>query len=225
MDGELGEVLQMTTFALIHGGGDVGWYWHLVERELRAGGHESVAPDLPCNDDSAGLSEYADTVVEAIGARDDVVVVAQSFGGFTAPLVADRIPARALVLVAGMIPAPGERPDDWPANTRFDQVMRENPQEDLSYHDVPRALADQARGKARAQSATPGHSPWPLAAWPVVPTRFVLCSVDRFFPTDFMCRVVARRLGIAPDEIASGHCPALSQPKELADMLVGYATL
>src|SRR6266545_6904236 len=78
MDGELGEVLQMTTFALIHGGGDVGWYWHLVERELRAGGHESVAPDLPCNDDSAGLSEYADTVVEAIGARDDVVVVAQS---------------------------------------------------------------------------------------------------------------------------------------------------
>ncbi len=171
----------MTTFALIHGGGDVGWYWHLVERELRAGGHESVAPDLPCNDDSAGLSEYADTVVEAIGARDDVVVVAQSFGGFTAPLVADRIPARALVLVAGMIPAPGERPDDWPANTRFDQVMRENPQEDLSYHDVPRALADQARGKARAQSATPGHSPWPLAAWPVVPTRFVLCSVDRFF--------------------------------------------
>jgi Alpha/beta hydrolase family len=225
MDGELGEVLQMTTFALIHGGGDVGWYWHLVERELRTGGHESVAPDLPCNDDSAGLSEYADTVVEAIGARDDVVVVAQSFGGFTAPLVADRIPARALVLVAGMIPAPGERPDDWPANTRFDQVMRENPQEDLFYHDVPRALADQARGKARAQSATPGHSPWPLAAWPDVPTRFVLCSEDRFFPPDFMRRVVARRLGIAPDEIASGHCPALSQPKELADMLVGYATL
>lgn len=44
-------------------------------------------------------------MVEAIGARDDVVVVAQSLGGFTAPLVADRIPARALVLVAGMIPA------------------------------------------------------------------------------------------------------------------------
>jgi pimeloyl-ACP methyl ester carboxylesterase len=125
-----------------------------------------------------------------------------------------------------MIPAPGERPDDWPANTGFDQVMRKNPQEDLFfYHDVPRALADQARGKARAQSATPGHSPWPLAAWPDVPTRFVLCIEDRFFPPDFMRRVVARRLGIAPDEIASGHCPALSQPKELADMLVGYATL
>jgi hypothetical protein len=24
----------MATFALIHGAGDVGWYWHLVEAEL-----------------------------------------------------------------------------------------------------------------------------------------------------------------------------------------------
>jgi hypothetical protein len=31
-----------------------------------------------------------------------VVVVAQSFGGFTAPLVADQIPLCALVLVAGV---------------------------------------------------------------------------------------------------------------------------
>jgi hypothetical protein len=29
-------------------------------------------------------------------------------------------------------------------------------------------------------------------------------------------------LVIAPDEIASGHCPALSRPGELAAMLVGY---
>ena len=57
----------MATFALIHGGGDVGWYWHLVEAELRERGHEVVAPDLPCDDDSADLRDYADTVVNAIG--------------------------------------------------------------------------------------------------------------------------------------------------------------
>ncbi len=194
-----------------------------MEQELRQRGYESVAPNLPCDDDSAGLPEYADTMVEAIGDRGDVVVVAQSFGGFTAPLVADRIPVDTLVLVAGMIPAPGEPPDDWVANTGFDQVMREYEQGDLFYHDVPPALAEQARGKTRAQSATPGHSPWPLDAWPDVPTKFVLCTADRFFPPEFMHRVVADRLGITPDEIASGHCAALSRPKELADMLVGYA--
>jgi pimeloyl-ACP methyl ester carboxylesterase len=104
----------MATYALIHGGGDVGWYWHLVERELRQRGHEVVAPDLPCDDDSAGLGEYADAVVHAIGDRRDLVVVGQSYGGFTAPLVADRLPVDLLVLVAGtpssssttMCPAP-----------------------------------------------------------------------------------------------------------------------
>src|SRR2546430_5680059 len=101
------------TYVLIHGAGDVGWYWHLVEAELRARGHDTVAPDLPCEDDSAGLTEYTDTVVEAIGDRSDLVVVGQSFGAFVVPLVADRLPTRALVLVAGMIPAPGERPEDW----------------------------------------------------------------------------------------------------------------
>jgi hypothetical protein len=34
----------MATFVLIHGAGDVGWYWHLLEAELRARGHDTVAP-------------------------------------------------------------------------------------------------------------------------------------------------------------------------------------
>jgi pimeloyl-ACP methyl ester carboxylesterase len=42
----------MATFVLIHGGGDVGWYWHLVEPELRQRGHDVVTPDLPCDDGS-----------------------------------------------------------------------------------------------------------------------------------------------------------------------------
>ena len=66
-------------------------------------------------------------------------------------------------------------------------------------------------------------SPWPLDAWPNVPTKFVLCTEDRFFPPDFFRRLVAERLSITPDEIASGHCPALSHPRELAEILEGYA--
>ena len=219
--------MTVVTFVLIHGGGDVGWYWHLVERELRQRGHDTLAPDLPCDDDSAGLAEYADTVIEAIGDRRGLVVAAQSFGGFTAPLVAARVPVEVLVLVAGMIPAPGEVPEDWPAHTGFDEVMRQQAQryagQDLIYHDVPSALAEQARRRSRGQSDTPGHAPWPLKAWPSVPTRFVLCTEDRFFPPAFMRQVVADRLGVVPDELAAGHAVALSRPKELADLLASYA--
>ncbi len=74
----------------------------------------------------------------------------------------------------------------------------------------------------RAQSDTPGRSPWPLSAWPLIPTRFVLCTEDRFFPAGFMLPVAAERLGIVPDEIAAGHRVALSRPRELASVLAGY---
>jgi hypothetical protein len=115
----------MSTFVLIHGAGDAGWYWHLVEAELRARGHGVVAPDLPGDDESLELNDYADAVVAAVGDRRDLIVVAQSFGGFTAPLVAVRLPVDALVFVAGMVPSPGEAPRDWWERTGYRQTVQE----------------------------------------------------------------------------------------------------
>jgi thioesterase domain-containing protein len=220
----------MSTFVLIHGAGDGGWYWHLVEAELRRRGHDTVAPDLP-DDDSAGLTEYADAVVESVGDRSGLVVVGQSFGAFTAPLAADRLSADALVLVSGMIPSPGEAPEDWWANTGYEEAVREQAARDGGttgnedpyvsfYHDVPRPLAEAALRRERNHpSAAAMRSPWPLPTWPDLPTRFVLGTQDRFFPAGFMRRLVADRLHIIPDEIDSGHCPALSRPAELSDLL------
>ena len=224
----------MATFVLIHGGGDVGWYWHLVERVLRQRGHDVVAPDLPCDDDTATLLDYADAVVEAVGERRDLVVVGQSYGGFTAPLVAARLPVEVVVFVAGMVPAPGEKPADWWDNTGYRQAVEEQARRDggltgsddpfvCFYHDVPRALAEEALRRDRSESDAAYNSPWPLDALPAVPTRFVLCTEDRFFPPAFMRRVVSDRLVMTADEIRAGHCVALSRPKELADLLVGYA--
>jgi pimeloyl-ACP methyl ester carboxylesterase len=232
-------VVPTATFALIHGGGDVGWYWHQVEAELRRRGHATVAPDLPCDDPSAGLPEYARSVVRAIDSIGDdrpLVVVGQSYGGFTAPLVAERVRADLIVLVTAMIPAPGEAPSGWWDNTGFRRAVEEQSLQDggltgsedpfvTFYHDVPRDLADEAIRRARdGESETAYNSPWPLPAWPDIPTRFVLCTEDRFFPPGFMRRVVSERLGIVPDEIAAGHCVALSRPGELADLLVGYVS-
>jgi pimeloyl-ACP methyl ester carboxylesterase len=216
----------MATYVLIHGAGDVGWYWHLVDGELRNRGHDVVAPDLPCDDDSAGLSEYADTVLEAIGERGELVVVAQSFAGFVAPLVCDRVPVELLVLVAGLIPAPGETPRDWWANTGYEPEAGEWRGDVAAtfYHDVSPELAAEALQRGRAQSETPTQEPWPLEAWPDVPTGFLLCRDDRLLPAAFLRRVVRERLGIAPDEIDGGHCVALSRPKELAERLDAYRT-
>lgn len=179
--------------------------------------------DLPVDDESAGLSEYADVVVEAIGNRSNLIVVAQSFGGYIAPIVCDRVPAKLLVLVAGMVPSPGESAEEMFANTGYKQEEQKDPSpRAVFYHDVPAELAAEALARGRDQSSTPGKEPWPLVAWPDVPTRYLLCRNDRFFPPAWVRRVVRDRLGITPDEIESGHCPALSRPRELAKRLESY---
>jgi pimeloyl-ACP methyl ester carboxylesterase len=69
------------------------------------------------------------------------------------------------------------------------------------------------------------NQPWPLESWPEVRTHALVCRTDRFFPPDFMRRIVRERLGITPDEIDSGHCPMLSNPAELARRLEAYSVL
>jgi hypothetical protein len=93
--------LSVAAFVLIYGGGGSAWDWHLVAPALRERGHDPVAVDLPSEDESAGWSEHTDTVVRAVGDRSDLVVVGHSLGGFTAPLVCARLPAKLLVSSRG----------------------------------------------------------------------------------------------------------------------------
>jgi dienelactone hydrolase len=211
-------------FVLIHGAGDVAWSWHLVAAELEAHGHGVIAVDLPCEDERARWSDYADTVVEAIGARRDLVVVGQSLGGNTAPLVCARVPSELLVLVAAMVPAPGEPGEAYAKNTGYDQLGVEiGDEREAFYHDVPPALADEALRRGRAQAWAVLREPWPLPSWPEVPTRFLLCRDDRVYPAAWLRGVVRDRLGLTADEIDGGHCVALSRPRELAARLLAYA--
>jgi len=192
-----------------------------------------VAPDLPVDDDTAGLAEYADAVVDAIGNRSDLIVVAQSLAGFVAPLVCARVPVDLMILVAAMVPRPGELPGDYWANTGWEAAKRANDERlglpvgefepmVIFLHDVPADVAAESAAHVSEQSDAVLAKPWPLDAWPDVPTRFLLCRDDRLFPADFMRRVVRERLGITPDEIDGGHVPALSRPQELAERLEAY---
>jgi pimeloyl-ACP methyl ester carboxylesterase len=209
----------VSAFALIHGGGSSSWDWHLLAPELRKRGHEPIAVDLPTEDESAGWWDYADTVVEAIGDRSQVIVVGHSLGCFTAPLVSARRPVDLLVLVAGMIPSPGELFGDWWTNTGY----KDSGFDDVFFHDVPPELAAEARTKEREQAETPLNEPWPLESWPDVPTRYLLCRDDRMFTADWARRHARERLGIDADEMEGGHYISLSRPRELADRLAAYA--
>jgi len=220
----------VTTFVLIPGAGGQAWYWHRVVAELERRGHHAVAVDLPSGDDSAGLAAYTDAVVAAIDGRTPVVVVAQSMGGLIAPLVCARVPVERLVLVNPMIPLPGETGGEWWTVTGHDRAIAEHAardglsgnagdQEEYFFHDVPPEVAAAAFEQPFEQSGRPFEDPWPLDAWPDVPTSVLSGRDDRFFPPDFQRRLAAERLGCAVEEIPGGHLVALSRPVELADYL------
>jgi pimeloyl-ACP methyl ester carboxylesterase len=211
----------MATFVLIHGGGGSAWDWHLLVPELTGRGHDVVVPELPIGDPAAGFAEFTETVVNAIGDRTDLVVVGHSYGGFTAPLIAGRLPVRLLVLLAPMIPRPGEKPGDWWAETGYREADGLT-EEQQFYNGVPAGIVAQAAAHGRDQVSAEGGEPWPLATWPDVPTKVLIARTDRFFPPEFLRRVAADRLGVVPDEVDGCHCVALSHPKELAERLTGY---
>jgi len=204
---------------LVPGAGGAAWYWHRVVDELERRGWKAIAVDLPAADESAGLAEYTDVVVEAIGDRRSIVLVAQSFGGFTAPLACERVPVELLILVNAMVPRPGETGDEWWTATGWKDEVGEVDMDAAFFHDVPADVKAAALAEEPPQSWTPFEEPWPLASWPDVPTRFVQGRDDRFFPLDFQRRLVHERLGIEIDEVPGGHLVALSRPVELVDEL------
>jgi pimeloyl-ACP methyl ester carboxylesterase len=224
----------MTTFVLIPGAGGAAEYWQLVEAELKKRGHQAISVGLPGSDDNTGIAEYADTVVRAVGNVGDVVVVGQSLGGFTAPVVAGRLPASLLILVNAMIPTPGESARAWWDNTGSGAARRASDVQlgrdpdagfDLDFyflHDLTPDIAEMLRTDDRPESDAVFGRPNPLTAWPDVPTRVVVGRDDRFFPADFQRRVAKERLGIDADVVPGGHLVALSYPVELVDQFEKY---
>jgi pimeloyl-ACP methyl ester carboxylesterase len=207
-------------------------FWYRVVPLLEARGHQAIAVDLPGDDGSAGLPEYTDMVIAAIGGRPDAVLVAQSMGGFTAQMVCARVPVGLLVLVNAMIPQPGETPGEWGGNTGSEEA-RVAAARDGGYpagfdldtyflHDLPAEVLASGQISGRPEADIAFGQPCAVAQWPAVPTRVIAGRDDRLFPLEFQRRVAKDRLGLDVDVVPGGHLAALSHPAELAAQLTSY---
>jgi hypothetical protein len=214
----------MATYVLIPGAGGDAWYWHLVAPLLEAAGHRAVPVGLPAGDPDAGLDAYVAAALDAVGSPDgEVVVVGQSLGGFTAPVIAEHVGATKLVFVAAMIPRPGETAGEWWATSGFQDAWGDQQMDVMEHflHDLPPGVLHEVQDRGEpAQSDRIMADPFPLPALPAIPTRGIAGTNDRFFPVTFMDRLIRARLGVEPEHVSSGHLPALANPRGLVNLLL-----
>ena len=222
----------MASFVLVPGSGGMAWYWHRVVPLIRVAGHEVVAIDLPGEDRRSGLAAYADIVINAIVERSDVILVAQSLAGFTAPLVCTRASVRVLVFVNAMIPKPGETAGAWWDATGA-VAARKKAAASRGYatefdvatyflHDVPQDVLRAGPEQQREEADTVFGEPCRFEHWPDIPIHILAGRDDRFFPIEFQRRVARERLGKEVEEIPGGHLVALSNPEGLTERLLAY---
>ena len=229
----------MSTYLLIHGACHGGWCWDELASVLKSAGHQVVAPDLPCDDLDADLARCAAVACAAVTnagppAGDGLVVVGHSLGSLTAAAVASTLATTRLVLLAGVIGAPGLRHRD----IKDDDADRDLPLGDdgierdaagrfrftpetarrALYHDCAPSQADSAIARLRFQRSM-NNDVAPFDSWPDTEITSIVCREDRIFSPDWSRRVTRSRLGVEPTEIDGGHSPMLSRPVELAALL------
>src|SRR4051794_26607968 len=213
----------MTTFALVHGAWHGGWCWERVAAELAGRGHDVIAPDLPCEDVSAGFEDYADVVVAALhDAGDDVVVVGHSLAGLTIPHVATRRPVRRLVFLCALLPAVGRSFADqfglgepmldggYAAGIERDAQARSAwADEALArrhfYADCAEADAHAAFVRLRPQATDHYADVFTLDTPAAVPASYILCTEDRMVRPEWSRSAAAERLGVRPVELPGSH--------------------
>lgn len=230
-DGE--EQLMGATFVLIPGAGGAGEvYWREVAAELEAGGHTVISVEIQGDEPALGLPEYAVLTDKAIGEHRDVVLVAQSMGAFTAPMLSKHDAVSRIVLLNPMIPTPGESPGEWFEVTGSEESRRaaneaagrsnEFDLEEVFLHDIPdHVKAAMAQGD-REPAETPFGQPCTFEAWPDVPIHILVGADDRLFPAEFQVRLARDRLGVEADVMPGGHLLAKSRPVEVTERLVTY---
>jgi pimeloyl-ACP methyl ester carboxylesterase len=91
---------------------------------------------------------------------------------------------------------------------------------DFVYHDCPRDRLDWALSTWLVFYAKRAlDEPCPLSGWPAVPSTYIMCAEDRTITPEWQRKAARELLEVEPVALPGGHCPHVSRPEALADVL------
>jgi pimeloyl-ACP methyl ester carboxylesterase len=204
-------------FVFVHGAWHGGWCFERVAVELERRGHETWAPDLPCEEVGLTVHDYA----AVSGPQPDAVVVGHSLGGLTIPLV----PARVAVFLAALVPV--EHAFSM-LDPEFGGMLRDArgrsywPDVETTrsrlYADLDAADAAFAFARLRRQAPV-----GPATGFPSGRVESIVTARDRAVRPEAQERLARETLRVEPHYLEAGHSPFLSHAHELADLLESLA--
>jgi alpha/beta hydrolase family protein len=220
----------MSFFCLVHGSTQNASGWSLLVPELHRRGHQTICVTLPTNEPDASATRYAQVIAELLpDSSEPLMVVAHSVSGVFLPLVPSYHHVSRIVFLAAFVPEIGKSPMEqlqahpemfWPDWVGKDPTKDDNIALHYLFHDCDDKTAHWAlttRSLMYARRVL--TETYPLGSWPRVPSSYILCRDDRTLRADFWREQVRRQLGVDAIELAGGHCPHVSRPAELADVL------
>jgi pimeloyl-ACP methyl ester carboxylesterase len=216
---------------LLHSTGQGAAGWDRVVRALAERGQTAHAVELPSDPDLLA-ADYAELICRQVGAIAAPVVLAHSGAGPLLPAAARALQACHQVWLAAWVPDPDAsfvEDARLHAQAAFNpDWIGKDPTEDdavaatFLYHDCDGATLDWALSTRRLFLPLGVYGErLPLA--PEIPSTYVLAAYDRTIRPEWQRRMARERLGVEPIELPTGHCPNVSRPDRLAEVLVDLA--
>ena len=211
------------SFVLIHSTGQSPAGWERVIAALERRGRAGLPVDLPSSDDLRA-ADYAELIQRQAGDVADPVVVAHSGAGALLPAAARTLGAVRQVWVAAWVPDPRAafleealdlvRPD-WVGK---DPIADADVAVRFLYHDCDDATREWALSTRREFLPRAVYHER-IERADDIPSTYVLCTRDRTITPDAQRRMARERLRVEPFDLDAGHCPNVSQPDRLAELL------
>ena len=222
----------MSDFILIHSTGEAPACWQRPSTTLELRGHRTHPVDLPVARPELLAGDYADIMRKQVGHIAEPIVLAHSGSGTLLPAASKALKARHRVWLAAWVPNPHasfiEEVRANPTETFNPDWIGKDPTKDSSvainflYHDCDQATIDWALTTRRLFMPLAVYNQR-IALDDDIPSSYIVASIDRTIRPDWQRRMARERLRIEPLQIVTGHCPHISAPERLAQLLAHIA--
>jgi pimeloyl-ACP methyl ester carboxylesterase len=236
------------TFVLVHGAWQAPYAWQFVKQRLEQQGQRVVVVELPGHGADATppatltLDAYRDKVGAAIAAQPDkVILVGHSLGGMVVTEVAEQMPDRIakLVYIGAFLPANGQSllalaatdstsqlgPALVPSADQLTLDIRPDRLLPIFIQDGSDAAKKLVTDNYRAEPAIPFTNPVTLTAanFGKVDKYYVHTTQDNAVGLRLQKRMAAAAGITKTYTLSSSHCPFLSVPDQVSEVLLGLA--